>query len=279
MPIKRRKRRAISAVSVLIAAAAALVLYIGYQRVAPLIESGCEAASGGQVVPLTTGQAGIAATIAGVAQRDALPSRAVTVAYATALQESKLQNLRYGDQDSVGVFQQRPSQGWGTPAQLEDPVYAASKFLSALASVPGYQDMPVYQAAQDVQHSADGLAYQQYQSMAASMASAFTGQDAHAVWCWYPQKITGTALTAAVGSGLSQTFGPRPALVTGDPEMSVRVTTAGEGWAVAAWLISHAQQYRIQAVRYAGYLWSASDGTRGWARSVSAATPGTVQLD
>jgi hypothetical protein len=258
--------------------AGALALYAGYQRVAPLIESGCDAGSGSQVVSLSTGQAGIAATIAGVAQRDALPAQAVTVAYAAAMQESKLQDLPYGDRDSVGVFQQRPSQGWGTPSELEDPVYASSKFFSALSSIPGYQQMPVYQAAQAVQRSADGYAYQQYQQMAAQMAPAFTGQDAHAVWCWYPQKITGTAHLGAVAAVLSRTFGPRSTLVTADARMSLRVGNSGEGWAVAAWLVSHAQQYSVGSVDYAGYAWSASDGERGWVRSVSGTTPGSVLL-
>jgi hypothetical protein len=278
VPVTRRGRLVISVVSVLVAAAGAVAVYAGYQRIAPLIESGCDAGSGSQVVALSTGQAGIAATIAGVAQRDALPTQAVTVAYAAAMQESKLQDLTYGDRDSVGVFQQRPSQGWGTPTELEDPVYATSKFFSALSSIPGYQQMPVYQAAQAVQHSADGYAYQQYQPMAARMAPAFSGEDAHAVWCWYPQKITGTADLGAVAAMLSDTFGPRTTLVTADPRMSVRVTSTGEGWAVAAWLVSYAQQYSIGSVSYAGYAWSASDGTRGWARSVSSTTPGSVQL-
>jgi hypothetical protein len=276
VPVTRRK---LSAASLLIAAAAALGLYVGYQRVAPLVESpGCDASGGGQVVSLNASQAGIAATIAGVAQRDALPAEAVTVAYAAALQESKLQNLPYGDRDSVGVFQQRPSQGWGTASELEDPVYATSKFFSALTQVPGYQRLPVYQAAQAVQRSADGYAYQRFQPMAARMANAFTGQDPHAVWCWYPQKISGTALAGAARLGLSHTFGPMTTLVTADPGMSVRVGTPGDGWAVAAWLVSHAQLYRVDSVHYAGYQWSAADGSRGWARSVSTATPGSVQL-
>ena len=112
-------------------------LYVAFQRISPLLRgSDCTAAGDGQAVTLGTGQAGIAATIAGVAQRDALPAQAVTVAYAAALQESKLQNLPYGDRDSVGVFQQRPSQGWGPRRELENPVYATSKFFSALAKVP-----------------------------------------------------------------------------------------------------------------------------------------------
>ena len=137
----------------------------------------------------------------------------MTIAYAAALQESKLQNLTYGDRDSVGVFQQRPSQGWGPRSDLENPVYATSKFFGALAKVPGYRRMPVYQAAQDVQHSADGFAYQQYQPLAAHMTAAFTGQDPHAVWCWYSPGIRGTARVAAATAGTGRDLRPaaRPA--------------------------------------------------------------------
>ena len=128
---------------------------------------GCQAGAGAQAITLDTGQAAVAATIAGVAARHRLPRQAVTIALAAALQESKLHNLDYGDRDSVGVFQQRPSQGWGTTRQLEDPVYATTKFFAALVQVHGYAKMPVDQAAQDVQHSADGTAYEQWAPLAA----------------------------------------------------------------------------------------------------------------
>jgi hypothetical protein len=266
-------------VSLLIAAVVVLGLYLAYQRVTPLLTgSGCTAAGDGQPVALGTGQAGIAATIAGVAQRDDLPARAVTVAYAAALQESKLRNLTYGDRDSVGVFQQRPSQGWGKRSELENPVYATSKFFGALAKIPGYQRLPIYQAAQDVQRSADGFAYQQYQLMAAHMAVAFTGQDPHAVWCWYAQKIGGTARTGAASTGLTQAFGPQRARASADPGLMVQVPGVRQGWAMAAWLVSHAQQYQISYVAYAGYRWTATDGTAGWAHAVSPAPAGTIEL-
>ncbi len=256
-----------------------LGLYLAFQRVTPLLKgSACEATGDGQVITLAPGQAGIAATIAGVAQRDALPSRAVTVAYAAALQESKLQNLTYGDRDSVGVFQQRPSQGWGKPSQIENPVYATSRFFGALTKVPGYLRLPVYQAAQAVQHSADGAAYQQYQLLAARMARAFTGQVPHAVSCWYSQKITGRARLGAAEAGLTQTFGAHSARATADPVLSVQVGSARNGWAVAAWLVSHAQQYQITDVRYEGYRWTAANSARGWARSQSPTPTESVEL-
>ena len=94
--------------------------YSAYHHVSTLlISAGCQVGSGQNTVALDTQQASIAATIAGVAADEGLPAHAVTIAYATAMQESKLHNLAYGDRDSVGVFQQRPSQGWGTKTQLQ----------------------------------------------------------------------------------------------------------------------------------------------------------------
>jgi hypothetical protein len=167
----------------------------------------CAADDGGQVLGLTPGQAGIAAVIAGVASRRSLPARAVAIAYATALQESKLQNLHYGDLDSVGVFQQRPSQGWGTARQIEDPVYATDRFFDALVAVPQYLSLPIDVAAQDVQHSADGSAYAEWADEGTALAGAFTGADPHAVWCSYADPPGGATLAAA-GRAMTAAFRP-----------------------------------------------------------------------
>lgn len=249
---------------------AAAGLYAALRHVAPALLPGsssfCDVMANGQVIPLGTGQAGIASTIAGVAQQQAMPGRAVTVAYATAMQESKLTNLHYGDQDSVGVFQQRPSQGWGSARQLEDPVYASTKFFAALAAVPGYLHLPVFKAAQAVQHSAYGPAYQQYAQMAADMASAFTGRSPHAVWCWFSDPARKSDLTAAARQ-LRHSFGPLAVRAAGDPTLEVRVQGIAHGWAVAAWLISHSSAYGIREVRYRGYLWTFAKGRLGWTRS------------
>ncbi|HEX7659535.1 MAG TPA: hypothetical protein VF444_08655 [Pseudonocardiaceae bacterium] len=103
---------------------------------------------------LSPTQADNAATIAGVGLRMGMPDHAVTVALATALQESKLVNLSGGDRDSAGLFQQRPSQGWGTFAQVTDPVHASRAFYDKLAQVPGWAQLSVTEAAQSVQRSA-----------------------------------------------------------------------------------------------------------------------------
>lgn len=276
----RRIRHGITWVSVLLALVLGVGVYLAIRHVQPLLAgSGCDARTTGQgVVALGTDQAGIAATIAGVANREALPSRAVTVAYAAALQESKLTNIEFGDRDSVGVFQQRPSEGWGPRRLLIDPVYAATRFFDALVKVPGYRRLPVYKAAQAVQHSADGYAYDQYAPVAAGMATAFTGHNARSVWCWYGQRIGPEPGQRAIGRQLARTFGPMQVRMASDPQMLVRAKDARSGWALAAWLVSHARQYDIAMVRYAGYRWAAARGSAGWIRDRSPAPPGELVL-
>ncbi|MEU9939073.1 C40 family peptidase [Streptomyces lavendulae] len=102
----------------------------------------------------------------------AVPERGQVVALATAIQESRLRNLSYGDRDSLGLFQQRPSQGWGTPDQVRDPVYASTKFYQGLLKVPGWQQMTITQAAQAVQLSGFPGAYAQWEPLARALQQA-----------------------------------------------------------------------------------------------------------
>ncbi|AEB44279.1 C40 family peptidase [Micromonospora maris] len=110
-----------------------------------------------------TEQLDIAATIVDVGVAKGVPRWGWVVAVATAMQESGLRNLPHlgdgNDHDSIGVFQQRPSQGWGTVAQLSEPAYQAGKFFEKLLTVPGWESMPLTQAAQTVQVSAFPDAY------------------------------------------------------------------------------------------------------------------------
>jgi hypothetical protein len=263
------------AVVIVVVVAAAIGVTVLHRGIEHLV-NGCEADGGGNPVMLGTGQAAIASTIAGVARERQLPAKAVTIAYATAWQESKLTNLDYGTLDSVGVFQQRPSEGWGTRKQLTDPVYATGKFFAALVKVPGYRHLPVYQAAQDVQRSADGSAYQNYEGEAALMSGPFTGGRPHAVWCWYPQSSQTSPQMSKLRAELQRTFGQLE--VRDDASSSaVRVSRPTAGWAVASWLVTHATAYGLTNVRYAGYQWSLTAGSDGWTRDTTA-RGGTVEL-
>ncbi|MFD9403046.1 C40 family peptidase [Streptomyces sp. NPDC060011] len=101
-----------------------------------------------------------------------IPARGQIVALATALQESGLRNLTYGDRDSLGLFQQRPSQGWGTANEILDPVYASTKFYEALEKVSGWQSLSVTQAAQAVQKSGFPEAYAKWEPLATALQQA-----------------------------------------------------------------------------------------------------------
>jgi hypothetical protein len=113
-----------------------------------------------------------AATIVQVGRKLDMPERAVVVALATALQESHLHNLDYGDRDSLGLFQQRPSQGWGSPDDVQDPAYAARAFYRTLRRVDGWQELRITDAAQRVQRSAFPEAYEKWTDDAELVAAA-----------------------------------------------------------------------------------------------------------
>jgi hypothetical protein len=100
-----------------------------------------------------------ARTIVTIGNQRRVPKDGQVIAVATAMQESRLRNLRGGDRDSIGLFQQRPSQGWGTPAQLADPAYQTQKFYDKLLRTRGWRQMRATEAAQAVQVSAFPEAY------------------------------------------------------------------------------------------------------------------------
>ncbi len=120
-------------------------------------------------------QSANAAVIVAVGAEHKVAPRGWVIALATAMQESGLRNLPGGDRDSIGLFQQRPSQGWGTPAQLRDPRYAAGKFYSALLAIDGWQAMALTDAAQAVQRSAYPGAYAKWEDDAIALVRVLTG--------------------------------------------------------------------------------------------------------
>jgi cell wall-associated NlpC family hydrolase len=124
---------------------------------------------------LDPGQLSNARIIYDVSVTMGLPQQAAVIAEATAMQESGLVNLPDGTSDSLGLFQQRPSQGWGTPAQIMQPVYAATRFYEALIDVPGWQSLALTDAAQAVQGSAAPGAYAKWESLADSLVATFSG--------------------------------------------------------------------------------------------------------
>ena len=134
-------------------------------------------ASGPQsYLPIGASQMANATTIVGQALGKHMGLRAAVIAVATAMQESGLENINYGDRDSLGLFQQRPSMGWGTAKQITTPSYAADAFLNALAqhqkADPGWAGQPLWATAQAVQNSGFPYAYAKWERQAAQLVTA-----------------------------------------------------------------------------------------------------------
>ncbi|HET6531745.1 MAG TPA: hypothetical protein VFH03_14205 [Actinoplanes sp.] len=229
----------------------------------PKLGPACTVRADGEVT-LDSVQMANAATISAVGVRREMPERAVVVALATALQESKLKNLEHGDRDSLGLFQQRPSQGWGTPEQIRDPRYSAGKFYASLKKVKGWKKMRVTDAAQKVQRSAYPNAYQKWADEAEVLARALTGRATGAVACTISGDpvLRGAAAAAALTEGLRRDWGG--ALARTAPQaagLTVAVPDRSAGWRYAHWLVSHARDTGLERVRFADLEWHASAGS------------------
>jgi len=249
----RRRRLVVAGVGVVVAGmvVVALVILTAPKAAAPPLGLPCEAAAGGSTVELDLEQAQNATTIAVVGKRAGLPDHAVTIALATAMQESKLHNVDYGDRDSLGLFQQRPSQGWGTTEQVMSPEHAAGAFYDKLTAVPGWETMAVTDAAQRVQRSGAPTAYARWEDDARVLAQALTGEVPAGLKCRVVLPKGST-----VDSGLTAALTAEVGAAATDPS-----APPAQGWTTAMWLVGHADQLQIKTVTYAGQRWTARSGT------------------
>lgn len=212
---------------------------------------------------VTLEQAENAALVSAVSVRRGLPARAASIGIAAAFQETDLRNLEYGDRDSLGLFQQRPSQGWGSEEQLLDPYYATAMFYQHLIKVDGYLSMPIDEAAQAVQRSADGSLYAQHEMRARALASALTGQSPAAFSCTLVD-VPAESSPSGLSDELANAFGELDVAVD---RRRVVVDTPQEGdlgWAVAHWALAYSKRYGVTEVSYAGNLWTAERSEAGW---------------
>ncbi|MFD5335090.1 heavy metal transporter [Streptomyces hawaiiensis] len=270
---------------------------------------GCKVVSGkgdGASYEFTPEQAVNAATITAVGTARGLPERAVTIALATALQESALRNIKHGDRDSLGLFQQRPSQGWGTPKEIMDPTYSAGEFYDHLVKVPGYTRLPLTVAAQRVQRSGFPQAYAKHEPDAALLAAALTGQSAATLTCEGRPAATRASGPDGVRAALVRDFGrdvlepagaevggsstatPTPSPsgtgATGGRTVTLPVTAdtssaAGRsldqrGWQLAHWAVANASELHIARVTYAGREWVAGNTVGTWRTAAEKGTAG-----
>jgi murein DD-endopeptidase MepM/ murein hydrolase activator NlpD len=194
-----------------------------------------------------------AATIIAVGQKMKVPPRGWVIAVATALQESYLNNLGdlgpRNDHDSLGLFQQRPSQGWGTPEQVMSPEYAAGKFYEKLLTIADWEKMRLTDAAQQVQHSAAPEEYAKHESLAASIVNRLTDGAARAaaslvnLRCVFPGEISAAGWTipvrALVGSGFRTADRPNHFGVDLAVEKETEVHAASAGVVITAQCNAH----------------------------------------
>ena len=292
-----RTRTGVALLGVAAVGVAAAVGYGVLDHVAPILQGDeCTATVDGRTVSLSVEQAENAALITAIAVARGMPARAATIALATAYQESKLYNIESGDRDSLGLFQQRPSQGWGTDDQVLDPVYATNAFYDALEKIGDYESMRVTVAAQEVQRSAYPEAYADHEADARVLASALTGNSAHAFSCRIgdqpeeaSDRLRDSGLTRradVIRRELGEVFGDPPlggfapgGVSTGHMEGSahyegravdvfVRPVNADNkvrGWAIAQYLVAMADRLGIHHVIFDDRIWtSGSSSDEGW---------------
>jgi hypothetical protein len=203
--------------------------------------------------------------MAAIAQRRGLPPRATTIAIATAFQESKIHNIDYGDRDSVGLFQQRPSQGWGTREQVLDPTHAINRFYDGLVKIEDYSSLSITEAAQRVQRSAHPGAYAQHEDYARALASALRGYSPAAFSC----RVNPTAggRNQNVANDITSSFGDISVEFEGRfvrfPLQGRAPDVDARGWALAHYAVGNAPRLRIASVAFDGLVWTAEDSD-GW---------------
>lgn len=230
----------------------------------PLRLEGCTASASTYTSTVDLEQAQWASLMAAEAQQRGMPVRATTIAIATAFQESKIHNVEYGDRDSVGLFQQRPSQGWGTRKQILRPTYSIGRFYSALAKVHGYQDMAITEAAQRVQHSAFPGAYAAHEPEARALASTLRGYSPAKFSCILHEREPGDART--VQQDVGGLFDTHSQVRHGAIEFS-RPGDATAGWGLAHYLVAQAARLHITGVSYDGHRWTVRDSPDGWVKA------------
>ena len=216
----------------------------------------------GTGLTLTAEQAASAATIAAVGRFRGLPERAVVIALATAQQESGMRNLDYGDRDSLGLFQQRPSQGWGSAEQVRDPVYSAGTFYDGLVQVRNWESLRLTDAAQRVQRSGFPEAYQKHEPLAQQLAATFGATEPGRLTCRYDVPAPGARLSAQT-TAAAAVVEAELGVVTTERFGAVELAE-GAGWPEATWAVAHAERLGLRSVSHAGSQWT-PDG--GWAPS------------
>jgi hypothetical protein len=212
----------------------------------------CVATANDRFVVIDLDQAHYTSIIVGLSVKRGLPARAASIAMATVYQESGIRNLNYGDRDSVGLFQQRPSQGWGTAKQLLDPYYATGKFYDALVKIKNWETDDINDVAQKVQRSGYPEAYRDHEPDARVLASALTGHSPAGFSCLEREGNPGkpTALVKSV----EKTFGKIDDQIAGKV-ITIDADSETLAWAYASHALANSRLYGVVSIKVGGRQW------------------------
>ncbi|EWT07703.1 hypothetical protein N864_01175 [Intrasporangium chromatireducens Q5-1] len=265
-PARRRRRGPVALLVVLALVAGAA--WFAVSAVKGSQQPVCTIRAAGMTETFDPEQTANAALISAIALKRDLPARAATIALTTAYQESKIRNIRFGDRDSLGLFQQRPSQGWGTAEQILDPVYATNKFYDELVKFKGYETADITKIAQRVQRSAYPEAYRDHEGQGRVLASTLSGWSPAGLTCRL-DPATSHAPARDVAAALQQQAGVRAS----GSGTSLTVTAQGgrRAWAVAQWAVANAEGYGINRVSVGDRTWNRADGDR-WSAGTATTT-------
>ena len=216
----------------------------------------CVATASGNSVTLDLEQAHYASIVVGMSVKRGLPPRAASIAMATVYQETGIRNLNYGDLDSVGLFQQRPSQGWGSRKQLLDPYYATDKFYDALVKIDDWETADITTVAQRIQNSSYPDAYRDHEADARVLASALTGHSTAGFTCL--ERAGRSGKPSALVSSIEKTFGA-VSDKTKDKVVGISARSGALAWAYAGHALANADRYGVVGVKVDGRQWQ-TDG-------------------
>ncbi len=247
-----------------------------YKREPLPLADHCTATVKGATATIDPEQARNAAIISGVSVKRGLKPRAASIALATAFQESDIRNLNYGHSDSLGLFQQRPSQGWGTAKQVMDPWYSSKQFYKALVKVKKWQTRDLNDVAQAVQRSAYPDAYRKHVDRARILASSLTGQTPASFTCVVNSPAP--ADPDGMKTFLTKTLGDTITVSTTKDGLTVTTKRPQDAWAVANEAVAASGDYGLSSVRVGEATWTHSTSQEAQWSSAAPSAATEVQL-
>ncbi|MGL4831465.1 MAG: hypothetical protein ACRCWS_02635 [Propionibacteriaceae bacterium] len=274
---KYGRRRALSAAAVL-TSFAVLITIIAWAfaphkpATPPLPTQNCLAQTAAGNLSLSHEQLGIAAIVAGVAIREGLGERGAAIGLATAWQESSLRNLDYGDRDSLGVFQQRSSQGWGTPEQIRDPYYATLTFYEAMQQLTQWESGDINDIAQTVQRSGVPDGYRKHVENATGLAQVLAGQTPAAITCI--SRSTAPSSADVLLSAALKTYSVQG--TAAGQQVTFQAATVPQAWQLAYLALGHSDAAGVVSIEVGPQRYTIGTTTAtSWTADGSAA-PTTV---